>query len=219
MRNIMSCRWNLLKRNTLAPGSWSAARSLPPQTVSDSCHSGFHHAAAGGSGTRLEAVMENLQRQQAARLAVEEKLRQAENNRNFCSIVQSQIHRQALAFSHYHGAMGSSLAAGAGSSTGVTLLQREDEDGISKPCTDDKERKERGDYTDEQEITDEEEDEEDMSNPSHLRQSGLCSACVSPKGATVRFLNTDRVPRTESPSAHSHQEWTYEEQFKQVRQR
>ncbi|KAK5599975.1 hypothetical protein CRENBAI_012543 [Crenichthys baileyi] len=202
--------------NKPLPGSCSAARSLPPQTVSDSCHSGFHHATAGGSGTRLEAVMENLQRQQAARLAVEEKLRQSENNRNFCSIVQSQIHRQALAFSHYHGAMGSSLAAGAGSSTGVTLLHREDEDGISKPCTDDKERKEKGDYTDEQEITDEEDDEEDMFNPSHLRQSGLRSACVSPKGATVRFLTTDQAPPTESPSAHSHQEWTYEEQFKQL---
>ncbi|KAM4745800.1 AT-rich interactive domain-containing protein 3A [Anableps anableps] len=192
------------------PGSCSAPCSPPLQTVSESCYSGFHHAAAGGGGTRLEAVMENLQRQQAARLAVEEKLRQEEKNRNFRRMVQSQIHHQALAFSHYHAAMGSSLAAGAGSSTGVTLLHREEEDGNSKPCTGDEQK---GDDTDEQEITDEEENNEDMSNPSQL--SG---AYLSPKRATVRFLTTDQAPRTESPSAHSHshQEWTYEEQFKQL---
>ncbi|XP_023185850.1 AT-rich interactive domain-containing protein 3A-like [Xiphophorus maculatus] len=79
--------------------------------------------------------MDDLQRQQAARFAVEEKLQQEGKNRTFRSVVQSQIHQQAVAFSHYHGALGNTLAAGAGSSTGMMRLHREDKDGNLKPCT------------------------------------------------------------------------------------
>ncbi|XP_027889305.1 AT-rich interactive domain-containing protein 3A-like [Xiphophorus couchianus] len=190
------------------PGSCSAPRSLPLQAASEPCYSGFHHAVTGGGGTSLEAVMDNLQRQQAARFAVEEKLQQEGKNRTFRSVVQSQIHQQAVAFSHYHGALGNTLAAGAGSSTGMMRLHREDKDGNLKPCTG-----EEVWVTDGQEITDEEENHKDMSNSFQLHE-----ACLSPKGATVRFLTTDQVSRTESPSAHFHsqQEWTYEEQFKQL---
>ncbi|XP_054880901.1 AT-rich interactive domain-containing protein 3A-like [Poeciliopsis prolifica] len=151
--------------------------------------------------------MENLQRQQAARFTVEEKLQQQGKNGTFRSLVRSQIHQQAVAFSHYDGALGSTLPAGAGSSTGMTRLHREDKEGNLRPCTG-----EEMWVTDEQKITDEEESHKDMSNSFQLHE-----ACLS-KGATVRFITTDQVSRIESPSAHSHshQEWTYEEQFKQL---
>ncbi len=57
--------------------------------------------------------MENLQRQQAARLALEEKLRQAEKEKNIRSMVESQIHQQAIAFRHYQAAVRGAFASGA----------------------------------------------------------------------------------------------------------
>ncbi|XP_038159604.1 AT-rich interactive domain-containing protein 3A [Cyprinodon tularosa] len=156
--------------------------------------------------------METLQRQQAARLAVEEKLRQAEKNRHFHSLMQSRIQQQALAFSRYHTAMGGPLAPGSSSCIGGARLRAEDEDGDAKARADGEEGKEED--ADEQEMIDEEEEDEDMSDGSQLRESDPRSACLSPKG----FLPTDRHQRAESPSthSHSHQEWTYEEQFKQL---
>lgn len=171
--------------------------------------------------------MENLQRQQAARLALEEKLRQAETEKDLRSMVESQIHQQALAFRHYQAAMRGAL------SSGVTLphmeLRRADEDGdSSRPGSDDKERDEEGDDMDEQEIMDEEEEGEDDVGLNHYqhRQSSLQGGGLPPQSAPMHLMN--RVPaafaparRAESPSVHpqsQHHEWTYEEQFKQVRQ-
>ncbi|XP_029296415.1 AT-rich interactive domain-containing protein 3A [Cottoperca gobio] len=215
-------------------GSFSSASSLPLQAPSASSHSPFpgaqsHQPASGGM--KLEAVMENLQRQQAARLALEEKLRQAETEKDLRSMVESQIHQQALAFRHYQAAMRGALAAGvANSSPGVTLphmeVCRADEDGnSSRPGSDDKD--EEGDDMEEQEIMDEEEEGEDDVGYNHYqhRQSLLLQgACLPPKSTPMHLMA--RVPaslaparRAESPSAHpqpQHHDWTYEEQFKQL---
>ncbi|GLD52385.1 AT-rich interactive domain-containing protein 3A-like protein, partial [Lates japonicus] len=96
-------------------GSFSSAGSLPLQAPSASSNSPFLGTLShqtGSGGMKLEAVMENLQRQQAARLALEEKLRQAEKEKDLRSMVESQIHQQALAFRHYQAAMRGALAAG-----------------------------------------------------------------------------------------------------------
>ncbi|XP_070690487.1 AT-rich interactive domain-containing protein 3A [Pempheris klunzingeri] len=216
-------------------GSFSSASSPPLQAPSASSHSPFpgaqsHQSASGGM--KLEAVMENLQRQQAARLALEEKLRQAETEKDLRSMVESQIHQQALAFRHYQAAMRGALAAGvANSSSGVTLPhmehRRAEEDGdSSRPGSDGKERDEEGDDLDEQEIMDEEDEGEDDVGLNHYqhRQSSLQGACLPPQSAPMHLIA--RVPaafasarRAESPSAHpqsQHNEWTYEEQFKQL---
>lgn len=182
---------------------------------------------------KLEAVMENLQRQQAARLALEEKLRQAETEKDLRSMVESQIHQQALAFRHYQAAMRGALAAGVAiSSPGARLrraeVRRADEDGnSSRPGSDDRERDDEGDDMEEQEIMDEDEEGEDDGGLNHYqdRQPSLHGACLPPKGTPMHLMA--RVPaaftparRAESPSAHpqpQHHDWTYEEQFKQVR--
>lgn len=184
---------------------------------------------------KLEAVMENLQRQQAARLALEEKLRQAETEKDLRSMVESQIHQQALAFRHYQAAMRGALAAGvANASPGATLLQRaselrgtEEDGSCSRPGSDDRERDEDGDEDmEEQEVMDEDEEGEDDAGLSHYRdrQPSLHGAGLPPKGTPLHLMA--RVPgafaparRAESPSAHpqpQHHDWTYEEQFKQV---
>ncbi|KAG8011625.1 AT-rich interactive domain-containing protein 3A, partial [Nibea albiflora] len=216
-------------------GSFSSASSVPLQAPSASSHSPFPGAQShqpGSGGMKLEAVMENLQRQQAARLALEEKLRQAETEKDLRSMVESQIHQQALAFRHYQAAMRGALAAGvANSSSGVTLphmeVCRADEDGDSpRPGSDDKERDEEEDDTDEHGIMNEEEEGEDDVELNHYqhRQSSLQGACLPPQSAPMHLMA--RVPaafaparRAESPSAHpqsQHHEWTYEEQFKQL---
>ncbi|XP_050930893.1 AT-rich interactive domain-containing protein 3A [Lates calcarifer] len=215
-------------------GSFSSAGSLPLQAPSASSHSPFPGTLShqtGSGGMKLEAVMENLQRQQAARLALEEKLRQAEKEKDLRSMVESQIHQQALAFRHYQAAMRGALAAGvASSSPGLTLphmeVRRVDDDGNSSRPGNDKERNEEGDYTEEQEILNEEEEDEDDVEVKHYqhRQSSVQGACLSPKGAPMHLMA--RVPaafaparRSESPSAQpqsQHHEWTYEEQFKQL---
>ncbi|KAG7236795.1 hypothetical protein INR49_000258, partial [Caranx melampygus] len=212
-------------------GSFSSAGSLPLQAPSASSHSPFPGALShqgGSGGMKLEAVMENLQRQQAARLALEEKLRQAEKEKDLRSMVESQIHQQALAFRHYHAAMRGALAAGVATSSPVVTLphmevRRADGDGSSSRRGSEKERDEDGEDTEEQEILDEEEDDEDDVGLNHFqhRQSSLQGACLSPKSTPMHIMT--RLPaaqarRAESPSAQpqQHHEWTYEEQFKQV---
>ncbi|XP_040010051.1 AT-rich interactive domain-containing protein 3A isoform X2 [Xiphias gladius] len=215
-------------------GSFSSAGSLPLQAPSASSHSQFPSTLshqAGSGGMKLEAVMENLQRQQAARLALEEKLRLAEKEKDLRSMVESQIHQQALVFSHYQAAMRGALAAGvANSSPRVTLPHMEvcrvDEDGNSSRPGSDKERDEEGDDMEEQEIMNEEEEDEDGVALNHYkhRQSSFKGACPSAKSAPLNLMA--RVPtafaparRAESPSAQplsQHHEWTYEEQFKQL---
>ncbi|XP_038560493.1 AT-rich interactive domain-containing protein 3A isoform X2 [Micropterus salmoides] len=214
-------------------GSFSPASSLPLQAPSASSHSPFPGAQShqpGSGGMKLEAVMENLQRQQAARLALEEKLRQAETEKDLRSMVESQIHQQALAFRHYQAAMRGALTAGvANLSSGVTLphmeARRADEDGNSSRLgSDDKERDEEGDDMNDQELMGEEEEGEDDVGLNHYQHlhSSLQGAGLPPKSAPLHLMA--RVPasfasarRAESPTAQSqHHEWTYEEQFKQL---
>ncbi|KAF3851607.1 hypothetical protein F7725_013379 [Dissostichus mawsoni] len=138
-----------------------------PSASSHSLFPGAQSQQPASGGMKLEAVMENLQRQQAARLALEEKLRQAETEKDLRSMVESQIHQQALAFRHYQAAMRGALAAGvANSSPGVTLphmeVRRADEDS-SRPGSDDRERDDEGEDMDEQDLMDEDEEgEEDV---------------------------------------------------------
>ncbi len=177
--------------------------------------------------------MENLQRQQAARLALEEKLRQAETETDLRSMVESQIHQQALAFRHYQAAVRGALVSGVvNSSSGVTLpptdARSAEEDGDSRPGSDDKERDEEEHDMDEHEIVTEEEEGEDDVGLNHYQQrpSPLQVACLPPQSAPMHLMA--RVPgtfaparRAESPSMNpqsQHHEWTYEEQFKQVSQ-
>ncbi|XP_054457660.1 AT-rich interactive domain-containing protein 3A [Anoplopoma fimbria] len=214
-------------------GSFSSAGSLLPlQAPSASSHSPFPGAQSqqqqqqpASGGMKLEAVMENLQRQQAARLALEEKLRQAETEKDLRSMVESQIHQQALAFRHYQAAMRGALAAGVANSSEV---RRADEDGSSPGPGggDDRERYEEADDMEEQEMVDEEDEEEgeDDVGLNHYQDRQLHGACLPPKGTPVHLLA--RVPaaftparRADSPSAHpqpQHHDWTYEEQFKQL---
>ncbi|XP_073323274.1 AT-rich interactive domain-containing protein 3A [Pagrus major] len=179
---------------------------------------------------KLEVVMENLQRQQAARLALEEKVRQAETQKDLRSMVESHIHQQALAFRHYQAAMRGALNAEvANLSAGVTLPHMEalraDDDGDSRPDSDGKERDEEEDGIDEHEIINEQEKGEVGSIHNQQRQSSLQEACLPPHSAPMQLMA--RVPeafgparRAESPSAHhqshQHHEWTYEEQFRQL---
>nr|XP_046242028.1 AT-rich interactive domain-containing protein 3A [Scatophagus argus] len=219
-------------------GSFSSASSLPLQAPTASSHSLFHGAQChqtGSGGMKLEAVMENLQRQQAARLALEEKLRQAETEKDIRSMVQSQIHQQAVAFRHYQTAMRGALTAGVASScSGVTLSHMEvrtadDEGDSSRPGSEDNGQVEEEDAMDEHEIMNEEEEEEEgedevgLSHYQH-RQSSLQGGSLPPTSVPMHIMA--RVPtafapagRAESPSAQSqsqHHEWTYEEQFKQL---
>lgn len=181
---------------------------------------------------KLEAVMENLQRQQTARLALEEKLRHAETKKNLRSLMEAQIHQQAAAFRHYQTAMRGALTAEvANSLSGVTLphvdvCRADDDEDSSRPGSEDKLRAEGEDVVGEPEIANEEECEDAVGlNHYQHRLSSLQATCVPPP-STPMFLMT-RVPatfassgRAESPSENSqsqHPEWTYEEQFKQVR--
>ncbi|TRY81801.1 hypothetical protein DNTS_023124, partial [Danionella cerebrum] len=105
--------------------AFSSASTLPLLVSSAGAHG--HSSGGGGGGMKLEAVMENLQRQQAARLALEEKLRQAEKEKDIRSMVESQIQQQALAFRHYQAAVRGAFAAGAPSS-GHPLQRAPDSD-------------------------------------------------------------------------------------------
>lgn len=176
--------------------------------------------------------MENLQRQQAARLALEEKVRQAETQKDLRSMVESHIHQQALAFRHYQEAMRGALNDEvANLSAGVMLphieVLRADDDSDSRPGGDCKERGEEENDIDEHEVINEQEKGEDDAGSIHnqRRQASLQGACLPPHSAPMHHMA--RVPgavgptrRAESPSAHhqshQHHEWTYEEQFRQV---
>ncbi|XP_029367211.1 AT-rich interactive domain-containing protein 3A isoform X1 [Echeneis naucrates] len=213
-------------------GSLSSDSSLPLQTPSASSHISFpgslSHQPANG-GMKLEAVMENLQRQQAARLALEEKLRHTEKDKDLRCTVESQIHQQTLAFRHYQAAMQGALVAGVSSSSQLGTLQcaevrREDGNGSTSRTTSDLERKEEGDEMKEQGIIDENEEDEDGSESNHYyyRHFSLQGACLNKKSAQMhvpRRVSTVQARRTESPpvqpQSHNH-EWTYEEQFKQL---
>ncbi|XP_035020987.1 AT-rich interactive domain-containing protein 3A [Hippoglossus stenolepis] len=204
-------------------GCFSSAGSLPLQAPSASSHNPFSGTLsnqAGSGGMKLEAVMENLQRQQAARLAVEEKLRE----KDIQSMAESQIHQQALAFRHYQAAMRGALAGGVtNTSHGVTLPIQEVRivDGDSSRADSVKEGNEEGDDTEEQEIMDgdEEEDGDGLDHYQH-GQSLVQGTGLAPTHLMARVQTAfAQARRAESPSAQpqsQQHEWTYEEQFKQL---
>lgn len=171
---------------------------------------------------KLEAVMENLQRQQAARLALEEKLRQAEKEKDLRSMVESQIHQQALAFRHYQAAVRGALAAGvaAHSPPEVTLHRTGEDESFSRRSSDDKEEEEEEDM-EEQELMDEEEEEEDEDGLNHYQpRRPELQGPAGPVHLLPRLPPSFGPPRRpDSPGGNpqsQHHEWTYEEQFKQV---
>ncbi|XP_061115520.1 AT-rich interactive domain-containing protein 3A isoform X2 [Conger conger] len=194
---------------------------------------------------KLEAVMENLQRQQAARLALEEKLRQAEKEKDLRSMVESQIQQQAIAFRHYQAAVRGAFAAGVpdsstggGSAVDRQLAHRDvprhnaddsdmdDEVDCDRGMADEEDRD-----PEEDEMENEGDVDEDMKGslthyqPRHTLHSG---AGQSPKSNAVHVLSRVGQPsylasrQPESPSEvathgqSQHHDWTYEEQFKQL---
>ncbi|XP_073807021.1 AT-rich interactive domain-containing protein 3A isoform X5 [Danio rerio] len=184
---------------------------------------------------KLEAVMENLQRQQAARLALEEKLRQAEKEKDIRSMVESQIQQQALAFRHYQAAVRGAFAAGVpNSSSGHPLERRAESDIDDEDDEDDDPELDRG-MDDEERDMDEDDSmnegggDEDLEGPlAHYppRHAVYPGAGQSPKSTPIHLSRVQPpypAPRqAESPSAlapqaqSQHHEWTYEEQFKQL---
>ncbi|CAJ1068664.1 AT-rich interactive domain-containing protein 3A [Xyrichtys novacula] len=218
-------------KSALSASFSSSSLPLPaPPAPPGSSHNSFpgsQNQQAGG-GMKLEAVMENLQRQQAARIALEEKLRQAEAEKELRSMVESQIQQQALAFRHYQAAMRGALTGGGNASApGLSLplldVRRPAED-RSGSRLDQEERGEVGDEPDEQEVLDEEEEEEEEEEDVDLNH--FTPRQPPMQGAPLHLLT--RVPsaipqtrRAESPnsinqSQNQHHEWTYEEQFKQL---
>lgn len=166
--------------------------------------------------------METLQRQQAARLALEDRLWPAEKQENFRSLTESGVHQAALVLRHHRRVSSAPDPAGGGSSTGVPAPPLQDGDSrLSKSGTEDKNRSEEGDKL---EVTDDEEEEdEDMGlHRFQHRQSGLRGSGLPSQGSTGHYIA--RVPGSRvqgsvepvSSESPSHHEWTYEEQFKQV---
>ncbi|XP_016149861.1 AT-rich interactive domain-containing protein 3A [Sinocyclocheilus grahami] len=206
--------------------AFSSANTLPLLVSS----SGAHSHSSGGGGMKLEAVMENLQRQQAARLALEEKLRQAEKEKEIRSMVESQIHQQAIAFRHYQAAVRGAFAAGAPNSSSGQPHERtadsdidDDDDVDLDRGMDDEDRD-----LEEDDSMNEAGGDEDLEGPlAHYppRHAVYPGAGQSPKSTPIhlsRVQPTYPAPRqAESPSGlapqaqSQHQEWTYEEQFKQ----
>lgn len=182
---------------------------------------------------KLEAVMENLQRQQAARIALEEKLRQAEKEKDIRSMVESQIQQQAIAFRHYQAAVRGAFGPGVPNpSTGHPLERTADSD-IDDDDDDDPDL-DRGMDDEDRDL--EEDDsmneaggDEDLEGPlAHYppRHAVYPGAGQSPKSTPIHLSRVQPAypaPRqAESPSGlapqaqSQHHEWTYEEQFKQV---
>ncbi|KAI7812440.1 AT-rich interactive domain-containing protein 3A [Triplophysa rosa] len=210
--------------------AFSPANTLPLLVSS----SGAHSQSSGGGGMKLEAVMENLQRQQAARLALEEKLRQAEKEKDIRAMVESQIQQQALAFRHYQAAVRGAFAGGAPKSPMASLGHPAERIADSDIDDDDDPDLDRGMDDEDRDL--EEEDsmnegggDEDLEGPlahyppRHALYPGLGP---SPKSTPVHLSRVQPpypAPRqTESPNGlapqaqSQHHEWTYEEQFKQV---
>ncbi|XP_042176152.1 AT-rich interactive domain-containing protein 3A isoform X4 [Oncorhynchus tshawytscha] len=196
---------------------FSSTCNLPLLVSSASTHSHFpgSHSQSdqpNGGGMKLEAVMENLQRQQAARLALEEKLRQAEKEKDLRSMVESQIHQQALAFRHYQAAVRGAFAAGiANSSLGlVSSAERElalphsldarrhsakadsdmddDPEGMDRGINDDN-RDMDGDGMDNEGIVDDEEDMEGALSHYQPRHPMHPGAGDSPKDTLVHLMS------------------------------
>lgn len=170
---------------------------------------------------KLEAVMENLQRQQAARLALEEKLRgQADKDKDIRTVLEQQQQQQELAFRHYQASVRGALAAHRMAAAAAASRATEDSDADDERTALDDDEDER-DMDDDDSANDGDEFEGALAHymPRHAARS---EETESPKSAHApsRFQAPYTVARQpESPHAQpQHHEWTYEEQFKQVRQ-
>ncbi|KAM4709399.1 AT-rich interactive domain-containing protein 3C [Discoglossus pictus] len=233
--------------------AFPSSPSLPSLLVSTSSHHSSPFAvsrpsqtshtvpASGGSGgMRLEAVMENLQRQQAARLALEEKLRQ-EKDRELRCMVESRIQQQALAIRHYQAAVRAAAAAAVvtapsiSNSTNTTTTSPpiiQNRPSLILPRVpprrlDEEESKHRSEEEDEADFEDEEMDDEEMDEeeledgetishiPSISHQPGSPSKGV-PRVGNPQAPNTPIPGQSQTLSPTGHHEWTYEEQFKQL---
>ncbi|CAM5143855.1 unnamed protein product [Natator depressus] len=182
----------MVENTKSALAAFSSPGSLPlpgPGAGSGSPGRGAALPAPGGGGLRLEAVMENLQRQQAARLArVEEKLRrgQAEPGPGqLRSVVGSRVQQQALAIQHYQAAVRCGLPPRGrlgGSPPGPGAPDHEEEE--------------------------EEEDLEEEAGAARYPPRSPSAPQQRPEPA--RSLSPPRQPPPQ------HHEWTYEEQFKQL---
>nr|XP_046200945.1 AT-rich interactive domain-containing protein 3A-like [Oncorhynchus gorbuscha] len=222
---------------------FSSTCNLPLLVSSASTHSHFpgSHSQSdqpNGGGMKLEAVMENLQRQQAARLALEEKLRQAEKEKDLRSMVDSQIHQQALAFRHYQAAVRGAFAAGiANSSLGLaSSAEREralphsidarrhsakadsdmddDPEGMDRGINDDN-RDMDGDGMDNEGIVDDEEDIEGALSHYQPRHPMHPGAGDSPKDTLVHLMSRAPPPfaaprQSETPSGMAPQSQQHE---------
>ncbi|XP_071988820.1 AT-rich interactive domain-containing protein 3A isoform X2 [Engystomops pustulosus] len=235
-----------------ALAAFSAPTSLPSLLVSASSHhsspfpisrpSQSSQSVPSGGGMRLEAVMENLQRQQAARLALEEKLRQ-EKDRELRCLVESRIQQQALAIRQYQAAVrAAAVAATVGTSpsnsntintittttstTNSSVAQNRPtliytRPPVHKSEEDEPKHKSDGeevDYEDEdmEDEDGEEEDEEDLEMSSNTQRSDSPDKAL-PRLGHSQMPNTSSQSHALSPNGQSgHHEWTYEEQFKQL---
>ena len=216
--------------------------------------------------------MENLQRQQAARLALEEKLRLAEKEKSLRSLVESQIHQQALvesqihqqalvesqihqqalAFRHYQAAVRGALAAGGGDGSPSGLSTAERQLALAHMGVRDSDQAGDSDFDDGEEEDEEEEEEEEEAEPGHHQLSGPgldgklrdgerdlaeedtglaedegedgepepgSGRCLARGGlhAAVGSPRSRHPPSSPGAPLSQNHEWTYEEQFKQVR--
>ncbi|XP_077565185.1 AT-rich interactive domain-containing protein 3A-like [Stigmatopora nigra] len=172
---------------------------------------------------KLKAVMENLQRQQAERLALDDKLRPSGKERDLCpmSMVESRIHQQALAFRHYQTAMHGALAAGSppGSPPGFTCSSATQVCGACEDRSSPRNSLENGEMDDSQDMDEQEALEDEREPSNHYEET-----CLSEKSEPVHPMS--RVPGGSFPGRRpecqprplqpQHHEWTYEEQFKQL---
>lgn len=183
-------------------------QSPAAQTQSPFAGPHCHHQPGG---MRLEAVMENLQRQQTARLALEKKLRQAEAKDLRC-LMGSQLQRQAAALGRYHSAVHGALNNGLVNSLPRVSVRQADPDGeTSGAGSGGNERLVEGDKTGALGAEDHE---------PRLEVS-IQEDRVAPPSPPV-FVVGSAPPsrRPDSPPTlgqHQHHEWTFEEQFKQAR--
>lgn len=180
----------------------------------------------GGAGTKLQAVMENLQRQQAARLALEEKLTLTQTDVH--CFVESHINRSVRAFHRYQSAMHDVLRAEVTNSlSGVPLshlkIRRAHGTADAPRPPSPNVGRDREDVGATAELMKDEEDFE--VNRCHLRQPSVVGLCAPPQSSPMSVMAgvptcVSPARRAESPSASAPQQhgWTYEEQFKQVRQ-
>lgn len=192
-----------------------------PQLISERLPPAMQCPQHGGAaGTKLQAVMETLQRQQAARLALEEKITLTHTDVH--SFVESHLNRSVRAFHRYQSAMQDVLRAEVTSSlSGVPLSHLKIRRAHGKvearrapsPTA-------ARDGEDVEEAAEPMKDEEDADvNRGHRRQPSVVGVCAPPHGSPAAVTCASPARCAESPSARANPQhgWTYEEQFKQVR--